>query len=113
MTREGPSTNRQKSSGTTTARPPTTSSASSTPAQTIMVIIFYEDEGTGVPYGLKLPAAGPLTLGMLKIHLPKKGNYKYYCNRVKDDPLSLGEEVKEDEEVLPVLDGKIVVHLET
>ncbi len=77
--------------------------------------LFYEnDEDRAVPYQMRISSSSPLTLSLLKHHLPSRTRKRnrYYFKRV--DEISgqvVREEIRHDHELLPLYDGKIVVLL--
>lgn len=69
--------------------------------------------GEPIPYKTTIPQSS-ITLGQLKQHISKRGNFRYFVKTYsKDfDSEAVYEEVKEDNRVLPEYDGKVLVKIE-
>ncbi|XP_045210940.1 axin-1-like [Mercenaria mercenaria] len=69
--------------------------------------------GEPIPYKTTIPQSS-VTLGQLKQHISKRGNFRYFVKTYnKDfDSEAVYEEVKEDNRILPEYDGKILVKIE-
>ncbi|XP_018898542.1 axin isoform X1 [Bemisia tabaci] len=91
-------------------KPPMQYSASSSATGddncTIVVYSFCNDE---VPYRTKIPS-NPVTLKQFKDFLPKKGAFRYFFKTKCDDPdiKVIQEEIFDDNEVLPLWEGKVM-----
>ncbi|XP_063708556.1 axin [Culicoides brevitarsis] len=74
---------------------------------TIAVYSFCDED---VPYRIKLPGSAPPTLKQFKDNLPKKGNYRFFFKTRCDDVDSgvIQEEINNDNEVLPLFEGKVM-----
>ncbi|XP_058823873.1 axin isoform X2 [Topomyia yanbarensis] len=74
---------------------------------TVVVYLFCDEE---VPYRIKIPGTHPPTLKQFKDYLPKKGNYRFFFKTRCDDLDSpvIQEEINNDNEVLPLFEGKVM-----
>ncbi|XP_055608556.1 axin isoform X2 [Uranotaenia lowii] len=74
---------------------------------TVVVYSFCDEE---VPYRIKIPGSHPPTLKQFKDYLPKKGNYRFFFKTRCDDMDSpvIQEEINNDNEMLPLFEGKVM-----
>ncbi|XP_063229869.1 axin isoform X2 [Bacillus rossius redtenbacheri] len=79
------------------------------PEFTTVVFSFCEEQ---VPYRTKIPGR-PVTLRQFKEFLPKKGSYRYFFKTECDDldMKVIQEEIVDDNEVLPLWEGKVMAQV--
>ncbi|CAG4937256.1 unnamed protein product [Parnassius apollo] len=76
---------------------------------TVVVVSFLDES---VPYRFKVPSV-PLTLKTFKEYLPRKGNYRYFFKTecADLDNTVIQEEVSNDNDTLPMYEGKVMARL--
>ncbi|XP_054283765.1 axin-like isoform X2 [Macrosteles quadrilineatus] len=102
----GGSTLRRASAGGRNVPPPPTTG---TATYTTVVFSFCDEQ---VPYRTKIPAR-QVTLRQFKEYLPKKGSYRYFFKTECEDldMKVIQEEVTDDNDVLPLWEGKIMAQV--
>ncbi|XP_037788937.1 axin-1-like isoform X1 [Penaeus monodon] len=83
-------------------------SVMSTATESTTVIYNFHDDD--VPFVTRIPTR-PVTLRRFKQHLPKKGNYRFFFKKQCEEFGVIQEEVTDDQEVLPLFDGKIFAQI--
>ncbi|XP_047741438.1 uncharacterized protein LOC108673046 isoform X2 [Hyalella azteca] len=74
---------------------------------TTVVYSFCDDS---VPFVIKIVARS-ITLKRFKQHLPKRGNYRFFFKKHCEEFGVIQEEMTEDEEVLPIYEGRIFAQI--
>ncbi|ROT73225.1 Axin-1 [Penaeus vannamei] len=80
---------------------------STTTESTTVIYNFHDDD---VPFVTRIPTR-PVTLRRFKQHLPKKGNYRFFFKKQCEEFGVIQEEVTDDQEILPLFDGKIFAQI--
>ncbi|KAF2366860.1 RGS domain [Trinorchestia longiramus] len=83
------------------------SDGSSLTESTTVVYSFCDDN---VPFVIKIVARS-ITLKRFKQHLPKRGNYRFFFKKHCEEFGVIQEEMTEDEEVLPLYEGRIFAQI--